>query len=266
MENFKPFKRWIHQQDEYIKTEFSDRPTADLAEKCDVNYYTVSRRATRLGVSKSLDFMHASWKKRTRKVYFVNPSLKDAKKKYLQEHFADTSNAELAALFGVDVKTIRRWAKKLGLVKSDEFMFSVRSKGRRGKNFYTDKQIAWRNHRIAEAYPDADIEELNQLADELGIALSTLRYIAHKIGARRSREGIRKSHIRSSAATTKYGPDVIEAIRAYFPYHTDGECATYFGISESVIKALARRNGMRKSKEHLSRIRRELRKQQNKTK
>ena len=59
-QQFIPYKKWVHQHDEDIKAEFPDRPTEDMAQEMDVNYYTVSRRATRLGVGKSEKFLHTS--------------------------------------------------------------------------------------------------------------------------------------------------------------------------------------------------------------
>ena len=260
--DFIPYKRWLHLYDEHIKAEFPDRPTAVLAEECDVNYYTVSRRATRLGVSKSPVFMHSSWKKGSNKkggwkIAGERAKNIEAVDAYMQEHFANTKNETLAEHFGVDVKTVRRWARRLGLMKSNEFMFALRSSGKKGKNFYTDEQKAWRNQRIAEVFPDADDEELCRLADELGLGLHALRCLACKAGIRRSPEQRKNSLKRIAKANTKYGPDVIEALRAYFPDHTDAECAARFGISEGVIGQLAHRYGMRKTKEHRSRVVRE---------
>jgi len=259
MENYNPYNRWLHQHDEYIKAEFPDRPTAELADECDANYYTVSRRATRLGVSKSEAFMHTSWKKGGGGGRFL---LNDEIKQYMQAHFADTTNAELATLFGVDVKTVRRWAGMLGLVKSDGFMFFARSRGKKGKKFYTEEQIAWRNRRIAEVYPDADDEELNRLADELCVTRSTIAHMAHEIGVKRSVEQRRKAYDRMGKVKTKYGPDVIEAIRAYYPNHTNEECSARFDISNGVITQLAIKHGMRKTKEHVSRVLSEARRKQ----
>ena len=38
MDDFIPYNRWLHQHDERIKAEFSDRPTEALAEECGVDY------------------------------------------------------------------------------------------------------------------------------------------------------------------------------------------------------------------------------------
>ena len=60
MSDFIPYNKWLHQHDEAIKAEFPDRPTEALAGELDLNYYTVSRKATRMGVGKSSAFMHSS--------------------------------------------------------------------------------------------------------------------------------------------------------------------------------------------------------------
>lgn len=43
----------------------------------------------------------------------------------LRERFSDTRNAELAALLGVSVRTVVRWARLLGLRKSPEFVAAM---------------------------------------------------------------------------------------------------------------------------------------------
>lgn len=243
MKTFTPYTSWINQHAEKIKAEYPDRPTEALAQEMDVNYYTVSRRATRLGVGKSAAFMHTSWKKGggrkgCKAAKYAEPS--DA---YMQEHFATTKNETLAKHFGVDVKTVRRWARRLGLVKSEAFMRDARAKGSCGnrKAFYTPEQIAWRNRRIAEVFPDADDDALQQLADELGVKLSSVYCLAHRIGVKRNRH-------------SKFTPQLVAAIAEYFPTHTDKECAAHFGINKSSIQKLARKYGWKKSREHLDKI------------
>ena len=246
---FTPYKQWLSQHDAGIKEEYPDRPTEDLAGEMKVNYYTVSRRAKRLGVAKSDAFMRASWKKGTPQKRIKG---KEEMRQYLKARFHDTRNAELAALFGVDVKTVRRMARKLGLEKSEEFMRSVRKKG--DWTYYTPEQKAWRNRRIAEAYPEAGQEELRRLAEELGLNYGGLKSIAYSIGVRRSKR-VRSEIAARSSAVRKYGPEVIAALAEYYPCHTSRECAEHFGISEGVINQLAFKHKIRKSKEYLHRIR-----------
>lgn len=243
MEDFLPYSRWLHQHDNDIRQEFPDRPTEALAGEMDVNYYTVSRRATRMGVGKSAAFMHTSWKKGAEKKggwkkARMRSKLSEAADQYMKEHFADTRNEDLARHFGVDVKTVRRWARRLGLTKNKEFMRTVCGSGRRGKSFYTPEQIAWRNRRIAEVYPDADEEGLQRLANELGVGVDYIGTLANRIGVVRR----------------KYPPQLHADLADYFPTHTDKECAERFGMKKATIQGIARRHGWKKTRSHLNKI------------
>lgn len=232
-----PYKRWLHQHDEDIKQDFPDRPTEEMAQDMDLNYYTVSRRATRLGVGKSSAFMHTSWKKGGSKKGCKRDKRTEPSDTYLREHFANTKNETLAARFGVDVKTIRRWARRLGLVKDKEFM-SKCSSSKKGKSFYTPEQIAWRNQRIADVYPDADDETLQRLADDLGVGVRRVRRIANSIGVAR----IHKA------------PKYIDELVEYFPTHTDKECAARFGITTGQVQWFARKHGWKKAESHIRKM------------
>lgn len=261
MNKFIPYKKWVHQHDEKIKADFPDRLTEDMAKEIDVNYYTVSRRATRLGVSKSDKFMHSSWKKGAGKKggwkktseRVKNSEAADA---YLKEHFADTKNETLAGLFGVDVKTIRRWARRLELVKSEEFMRDARGRGR-GNTYYTSEQIAYRIRRIAEVYPDADDDDMRQLAEELGVSVRTIGTMAKANGIHRSKAARVKACRKGRLKMTKFTPEIIARLREYYPDHTNEECAEHFGMNLGSLQQVAFRYGMKKSKEHRSRICRE---------
>jgi len=242
MEDFIPYNRWLHQHDEGIRQEYPDRPTEAMAQEMGVNYYTVSRRATRLDVGKSAAFMHTSWQKGSAKKggwkkTSEREKVCEAKDKYLQEHFATTKNETLAKHFGVDVKTIRRWARRLGLVKSEAFMQEARDRGRR-KSYYTPEQIAYRNRRIAEVYPDGDEEALQRLSEELGIGLGCIKALAHRIGLKHNR-------------IEKYTPQFIADLADYFPTHTDKECTDHFGIKKTQVQNLARKYGWKKTHSHL---------------
>lgn len=185
---FIPYKKWMHQHDEDIKAGFPDRPTAAMAQEMNVNYYTVSRRATRLGVGKSETFMHTSWGKGSKKGRKHVKST-EASDVYLQEHFATTKNETLAKHFGVDVKTVRRWARRLGLMKSEAFMQKARDRGHCNRRYYTDEQMAYRNRRIAEVYPDGDEKALQRLSEELGLSSGRIQALAYSIGVKRNRSG-----------------------------------------------------------------------------
>ena len=251
MTDYIPYNQWAHQHDEKIKAEYSDKRTADLADEVERNYYTVSRKAKRLGVQKSEAFMRSSWAKGGRKP----PTIKGEGRKrfraaadvYLKERFADTANEVLAQLFGVDVKTVRRWARRLGLQKTEAFMQRSRAKNGRCR-FYTPEQEAYRLRRIAEVYPDGTEEELQALARELGIKRHSLAKLALDCGVRRSPEKVATAR-RKNSFKTKYGPDFIAALADYYPTHSNKECAEHFGMKEYILQGLASRFNIRKTKE-----------------
>lgn len=264
MEDYVPYKKWLHRHDERTRQEFPDRPTSELAGDMQENYYTVSRRATRLGVSKSAAFMHTSWKKGGGKKGCKVAKKTEPSDAYLQEHFATTKNETLATHFGVDVKTVRRWARRLGLVKSDEFMQAARSKGCAGGHpFYTPEQIAYRKRRIAEVYPDGNEEALCRLADELGVKRESINSMASSFGIRRSEAFVLAGRAANAEqmrrCAKKYGPEVIASLKVYYPDHTTEECAAHFGISKGVVSQLAIKHKIRKSREHMQKIRSEKR-------
>ena len=222
------------QIDNCIRQDYPVDPTADIAERCDANYYTVARRAISMGVKKSKTYMRTRWASCCH--HKMTDEEKEAIYQYLKAHFHDTPNIELANKFGVDVKTIRRYARKLGLQKSREFMQAVRAKGNEKRKVYTDEYEAWRKQRVAEVYPHGTEEELQALAAELGISRGGIVNIATKYGIRRKLE--------------KYGPEFMAELREYFPTHTDKECARHFGISKAVIQTLARKHHIYKTRSH----------------
>jgi len=258
-------KEWMHRHDEEMRRDYPDRLTADMAEEMDVNYYTVSRRAARLGVGKSEAFMHTAFKKGAKGGWRVKgegrAKWKAAADEYMKAHFATTKNDELAATLGTDPKTIRRWARRLGLVKSDEFMREARSRGHAKirQGYYTPEHLAWREQRIREVYPDGDAEQIEALCKELGCSRGWLEKLAHDAGIRRTKEAwsraSKEGHLKSG--NTKYTPEVIAEIADYYPDHTKQEIAQRFGISPGVIGRLAVLHGWRKSREHIRRIRSE---------
>lgn len=51
--------------------------------------------------------------------------MKPEQEAVLRERYADKKNRELAGELGVSERTVRRWAKELGLEKSEEFLKGV---------------------------------------------------------------------------------------------------------------------------------------------
>lgn len=259
---FVPYSRWLHQHDEDIKKDFPVRTNEALAGEYDVNYYTVSRRATRMGLAKSDEFMRAAWRKGSLTKYKIRGEerkrFKGAADEYMKAHFHDTRNEDLAKLFGVDVKTVRRWARRLGLQKSEEFMFKVRSSGRSGKDYYIGEYKAWRNKRIAEVYPDADEKGLQRLADELGVKRGSLVSLAVSLGVKRSPERAAEAMRLGHDKSRRYSRELIAEVAEYYPYHSTAECAEKFGIHLGSLKVMASVNGWKKDREFIRRLRSEI--------
>lgn len=263
MTDYIPYNQWVHQHDEKIKAEYAERRTADLADEVERNYYTVSRKAKRLGVQKLEAFMRSSWSRGGRKP----PTIKGEEGRrfratadaYLKEHFADTANEVLAQLFGVDVKTVRRWARRLGLQKTDAFM--QRSRAKRGLcRFYTPEQEEWRRQRIAEVYPDDTEEELQELAKELGVKRHSLAKLALECGVRRSEARMKESMRKSRESRMIFTSELVAEIAAYYPDHSNAECAAHFGVKLNSLKLVASKNKWRKSKEYQHCARQQTRK------
>lgn len=263
MTDYIPYNQWVHQNDEKIKTEYSDRRTADLAYEVERNYYTVSRRARRLGVQKSEAFMRSSWSKGSKKPLGIKgeerKQFRATAEAYLKEHFADTANEVLARHFGVDVKTVRRWARRLGLQKTEAFM--QRSRAKRGPyRFYTPEQEAYRLRRIAEVYPDGTEEELQALGSELGVGLDYIGQIARHHGIYRSEARMKESVRKSWEPRKIFTPELVAEIAAYYPDHSNEECAAHFGVNLGSLKLVAIKNKWRKNKEYMHIVRNQARK------
>lgn len=261
MTDYIPYNQWAHQNDEKIKAEYSDRRTADLADEVERNYYTVSRKAKRLGVQKSEAFMRSSWAKGSKPLKTTKEEreqFRAANDAYMKQHFADTTNETLARHFGVDVKTVRRWARRLGLQKTEAFM--QRSRAKRGLcRFYTPEQEAHRLRRIAEVYPDGTEEELQALAKEFGVGLDYIRQIARRHGIYRSVARMKESTRKSWNPRKIFTPELVAEIAAYYPDHSNEECAAHFGVNLGSLKQVAIRNKWRKDKDYLHRIRHQAR-------
>lgn len=255
MKDFIPYNHYVHQHDEKIKAEYAERRTAELADELQRNYYTVSRKAARFGVQKTEAFMRSAWKKGSRKQWAIRGEgrkrYKAAADAYMKEHFCDTANDTLAQIFGVDVKTVRRWARRLGLQKSEAFMQQARAKGcitAGPRPFYTSEQDEYRRRRIAEVYPDGSKEELLALAEELGISVDSIKQIALKYGIHRSEAACKRA---KQNAARKFSMEFIKSIAEYYPHHSNKDCAEHFGINITALRYIARYYGMKKRKKEL---------------
>lgn len=209
--------------------------------------------------------MRSSWKK-GRKPWAIKgeerKQYKASADAYMINHFAHTANDELAHTLGVDVKTVRRWARRLGLQKSEAFMRQAREKGCCApgpQTFYTSEQEAWRRQRLADVYPAGSEAELITLAEELGIKRITLRAIANKYGIHRSEEKTKEARAQAARARRIFTPELIAEIAAYYPTHSTEECAVRFSVNLKSLKMVASRNKWRKDKEYLHSLRQQIR-------
>lgn len=259
---FIPFTKLHRQHNEKIKAEYPERRGADLAVETGLNYYTVVRKANRMGVGKSPSFMHQSWVRGAKHGWKIKGEQRKALMRqydeYMRAHFATTKNLELARLFGVDEKTVRRWARRLGLQKSEAFMQEARGRGCVGHRtpYYTPEHLAWRRQRIADVYPDGSEDELLALAEELGVTRNHVGQLAARYGIHRSEE---RTHEARKAGMvrcgrTKFTPEVIAALAEYYPTHTNEECAEHFGLNKGSINQVAVKHGWKKTREHKSRV------------
>jgi len=219
-----------------IRSEYADNPTSDVAEQTCANYYTVSRAAGKLGIKKTKSYMRKRWSTGNRTS--IGKERRQRIEEYLRQHFSDTRNSDLAEALGIDPKTVRRYARRLGLVKTKAFMDYSRSKKFGG---YSDEFKAWRLKRIAEVFQKGSAEDLQKLAEELYISVGTIKTIAYTNGIRRAKKEDDKAFI--------------ESLREYFPTHTDRECAEHFGTKIDTIWYLARKFSLYKDKDHVKEVR-----------
>lgn len=234
------YRQWREQMIEDIRKNYADTPTAEIAARHGADYYTVAREAAKMGLKKSGRFMRGSWSRGHGRT--IGKDVAREMDEYLKEHFHDTPNTCLAEKFGVDVKTIRRHARKLGLWKTEEFMTASRARKRMtGENVYADQYAEYRIRRIAEVYPGGTKEDIKKLGEELGISAASVRDIA------------RNNNIRRLTAEERM-KDFLEEFKAYFPEHSDKECAEHFSMKIYTLQSIARKHKIYKSREHIESV------------
>ena len=127
MNTYISIKERRHIYDDEIRAHYADTPTQELADRLGLNYWTLSRRAKRLGVKKSKEFMRLSSGKAQHNAYIV---LTEDRMQYIRQHFHDTPSLEIARHLGIDESTVKRFARKDGLKKDSEYLRIMRDKGR----------------------------------------------------------------------------------------------------------------------------------------
>lgn len=241
------------EQREVLMERYAVTRTAVLAMELGVDYRTICRWASILGLKKSKDFKSSmsamaalGYKRRHAGVPRGRGStmLNDERMAYLREYFPTTPNKILANSLGVNDRTVRRWASKLGLTKNGEVMELHRI----SKMTPTPEQWFQAVATIRELFPDGRDAEI---MERTGYCRYYICQIAKKYGILRN-DAYRSSCHRGKKK--KYSDEQVAAIAEYFPTHTDKECADHFGVGKTTVQYLARHHGWKKSKAHQQKV------------
>jgi len=251
------------EQENLLRRHYADTRTDLLAEELGVSYRTVCRWAASLGLKKHEDFrqgfsaingsMERNWSHRPKD---EGAKLSAEVTEYLRRHYATTDNRVLAAHFHVNDRTIRRWADRLALRKDSDWVRMHRA-ARRGMMPEQRFQLV---ATIRELYPDGLHDE--ELVRRTGHCFGYIQWIASQYGIRRSEECIRRHQqnigeiVKRLSAEGKLKRDKtrqLEAVvqREYATADND-ELARRLGISIEYVKKMARRLGLKKTREYRS--------------
>lgn len=251
------------EQENLLRRHYADTRTALLAEELGVNYRTVCRWAANLGLKKNEDFrqgfsaingsMERDWSHRPKG---EGAKLSAEVTEYLRRHYATTDNRVLAAHFHVNDRTIRRWADRLALRKDSDWVRMHRAARRN----MTPEQRFQLVATIRELYPDGLQDE--ELVRRTGYCLKYIQSLAREYNICRSEECIRRhqqkiGEIRKRLAAegklkrekTRQMEAVVQ--REYATADND-ELARRLGISIVYVKLMARRLGLKKTREYRS--------------
>ena len=248
-----------------LMVRFAETRTAELAREMGVSYRTLCRWAAEMGLEKSKDFraaMSAIATAGSRERLFRKghrgtcPAFDEEKEAYMRQFFATTPNDALAESLGVNVRTVRRWASRLGLKKDRE----VTELHRRSRQMLPPDRWFFTVATIRELYPDGHDAEA---AERTGYSVKTVRLIAGTCGIRRSEAYMRalRETVAGKAREKLLGrkePRTLKleaAVREAYADTPTPEIARRLGISEPYVKLLAHRLGLRKSREFVHRVR-----------
>lgn len=245
------------EQKEVLRERYADTRTQELADLLGVGYYSVCKAAASMGLRKSPAFC-AAMSANANKALMAKYGKRSSKKAVLTEdgeawlraHYATEPDVECAKYLGISPRTVRRYAKRLGLKKEQAAV----NRRRAVALLMPAEERAAINAAIKKHYPDANLQELSRT---LGYSVGTIRGMAGNLGVHRSREATRKYW-------KKRGPceriQKLEAdLKVLYPTLSNAELAARTGFSEAMVKAVAFRLGLKKDKTYLTRTRREIR-------
>lgn len=251
------------EQENFLRRHYADTRTDLLAEELGVSYRTVCRWAASLGLKKNEDFrqgfsaingsMERDWSHRPKG---EGAKLSAEVTEYLRRHYATTDNRVLAAHFHVNDRTIRRWADRLALRKDSDWV-RMHLAARLGM---TPEQRFQLVATIRELYPDGLHDE--ELVRRTGYSFKYIQMIACQYNIRRSEECIRcqqqkigetKKRLAAEGKLKREKTRQMEAVvqREYATTDND-ELARRLGISIVYVKRMARRLGLKKTREYRS--------------
>lgn len=251
------------EQENLLRQHYADTRTDRLAAALGVSYRTVCRWAANLGLKKHEDFrqgfsaingsMERDWSHRPKG---EGAKLSAEVTEYLRRHYATTDNRVLAAHFHVNDRTIRRWADRLALRKDNDWV-RMQCAARRGM---TPEQRFQLVATIRELYPDGLHDE--ELVRRTGYSFKYIQMMASKYNIRRSEECIRRHRQKIGEISKRLSAEgklkhektcQLEAVvqREYATTDND-ELARRLGISIVYVKRMARRLGLKKTREYRS--------------
>lgn len=169
-----------------IARRFATTRTDELAAELGLNYFLVQRAAKQMGMEKRGDFreaVSAIARKgcRGEGYYKSGTDRRMERDEWLRINWPTTPDEVCADHFGVNPRTVRRWAHGLGLRKDPETSRLNRAVGLRLAPEVWFQRVAY----IAEQYPT---EKTSGIAEALGISPVLVRNIACKYGIRKQKQ------------------------------------------------------------------------------
>lgn len=251
------------EQENFLRRHYADTRTDRLAAALGVSYRTVCRWAASLGLKKHEDFrqgfsaingsMERDWSHRPKD---SGAKLSAEVTEYLHRHYATTDNRVLAAHFHVNDRTIRRWADRLALRKDNDWVRMHRVARRN----MTPEQRFQLVATIRELYPDGLHDD--ELVRRTGYCFGYIQMIAREYNICRSEECVRRHQQKIGEISKRLADEgklkrektrQMEAVvqREYATTDND-ELARRLGISIVYVKRMARRLGLKKTREYRS--------------